>query len=358
MADRLGRMTATRAAAFAACAALAAVGGQATAAYGQGDDSIDPAWITQSLSSASPPSDVKNNLIEGAVERRRTAAREWRQAVARYGLAKEKARKARGRKRARLLRAARAAKPDPLAKPEYVVVWSSHANASDQNYQGAQDDLAALLQNPFVYSDDVQARFVPGLDGWQVLDARKRNADGSPNPDHGKVVNFVQLPLPWGVETEAHHMQYAWNDGDPILAGGLFNDTTFILGLDDIPSLKLLNTVTPLETPNGSVPDAYDDAGDGHFIGTYMGGPNTNFAGSPGEVVAFKPDPVKGLVVASETPAGRVGATQMDTRTASPSPATTTRASRRARARTRTASRSARTSTGWSRPTTASRATS
>jgi len=210
------------------------------------------------------------------------------------------------------VRAARRATPDPLAKPEYVVVWSSHVNASDENYQTTQDDSGALGQNPALFANDAQARFVPGLDGWEVLDARKHNPDGSANPGYGKVVNFVQLPLPWGVETEAHHMQYQWNDGDPLLAGGLFNDTTFIADVTNIPSVKLVNTITPLDTPGGSVPDAYDGAGHGRFIGTYMGGPNTNFAGSPGEVVAFKPDPEKGLVVASETPGGRVDATEID----------------------------------------------
>ncbi|MDQ1465189.1 MAG: hypothetical protein QOC73_2130, partial [Actinomycetota bacterium] len=38
-----------------------------------------------------------------------------------------------------------------------------------------------------------------------------------------------------------------------------------------------------------------------------MGGPNTDFGGSPGEVVTLKPDPVKGLVPESETAGGNVG---------------------------------------------------
>jgi len=103
-------------------------------------------------------------------------------------------------------------------------------------------------------------------------------------------------------------MQYGWENGQPILAGGLFNDTTFVIGVKGLPSLSLLNTVTPQETPNGSVPDAYDAAGGGHFIGTYMGGPQYNYAGSPGEVVTFDPNRRKGAVIATETPAGAVDA--------------------------------------------------
>jgi hypothetical protein len=120
-------------------------------------------------------------------------------------------------------------------------------------------------------------------------------------------VNFVQLPLPWGVETEAHHMQYEWLNGEPVIAGGLFNDTTFILSAKDIPNLTLQNIVPPQDTPNGTIPDAYDAVGDGRFIGTYMGGPEANFGGSPGEVVTFKPDAKKGLVLESETPGGNIG---------------------------------------------------
>ncbi|MFL5956370.1 MAG: hypothetical protein ACJ756_02875, partial [Solirubrobacterales bacterium] len=157
-------------------------------------------------------------------------------------------------------------------------------------------------------TDHGKDRFVPGLDAFVVLDARKKNLDGSPNPTFGKVVNFVQLPLPWGVEAEPHHKQYQWEDGQPLMAGGLFNDTTFVMDVSKVPELSIENTIAPQDTPTGSVPDAYDAAGDGRFIGTYMGGPEYNFAGSPGEVVTFKPDAEKGYVVASETPAGAPGA--------------------------------------------------
>ena len=136
---------------------------------------------------------------------------------------------------------------------------------------------------------------------------RKYNVDGSENPDYGKVVNFVQLPLPWGVETEAHHMQYQWEDGDPIVAGALFTDVTFVMNVDDIPNMSLSNIIPPQETLQGTIPDAYDAVGDGRFIGTYMGGPEANFGGSPGALAIFKPDPEKGLVLENEVPAGNIG---------------------------------------------------
>src|SRR5947208_354494 len=142
---------------------------------------------------------------------------------------------------------------------------------------------------------------------WLSNTLSRASTTTSVQNNDGKVVNFVQLPLPWGVETEAHHMQYEWLDGQPIVAGGLYNDSTFVLDASDIPNLKLKNIIAPQETPGGTIPDAYDAVGDGRFIGTYMGGPESNFGGSPGEAVVFKPDPEKGLVLESETPAGNVG---------------------------------------------------
>ncbi|HEY3239858.1 MAG TPA: hypothetical protein VGL92_09865, partial [Acidimicrobiia bacterium] len=92
--------------------------------------------------------------------------------------------------------------------------------------------------------------------------------------------------------------------------GGLFNDVTTVWDVSRIPEIHLTNVVRPEETPLGTVPDAYDFLPDGRAIGTYMGGPNLppNYGGSPGSVVVFKPDPGKGLVQESETPAGQFGA--------------------------------------------------
>ena len=245
------------------------------------DGAVESGWLAQGLSGERVPTEVRNNLIAGAIADRDRAVAEWRAAV-------------------RLGR-----KPSALSKPEYAVVWMGHANASDENTRGLLADAGGLAENTVSGPADAQSRFVPGADGFAVVDSRRENVDGSPNSNYGKVVNLVQLPAPWGVETEAHHMQYQWEDGQPLLAGGLFNDTTFVLSLKDVPNLQLMNTITPQDTPNGSVPDAYDALGGGRFTGTYMGGPEFNYAGSPGEVVVFKPDPEKGLVVASETPAGQ-----------------------------------------------------
>jgi hypothetical protein len=248
-----------------------------------GDLPINPEWLANTLKRASTTTSVQNNTLPEAIERRDQAVAAWKAAVA------------------------NGQNPDPLAKPEYSVVWSSKQNAGDVN----SDYIGKFLNNPGVnpqgLADLLNPQFLPGLDGFQIIDERKLNVDGSDNPDYGKVVNFVQLPLPWGVEAEAHHMQYQWEDGQPIIAGGLFNDTTFVLGADDIPNLDLKNIIAPQDTLQGTIPDAYDATGDGKFIGTYMGGPEANFGGSPGDVTVFKPDPQKGLVLDSETPAGKIG---------------------------------------------------
>jgi hypothetical protein len=105
-------------------------------------------------------------------------------------------------------------------------------------------------------------------------------------------------------------MQYEWKPGQPVVAGHLFTDLTSVWDVSRIPEIKLLNVIRPEENPQGSFPDAYDFTDDGRAIGTYMGGPNVppNYGGSPGSIVVFKPDPEKGLVQESETPAGKFGA--------------------------------------------------
>jgi hypothetical protein len=262
---------------IAGSAAIAAQA-QSPGAGDPGDLPVNPEWLSNTLTRATTTTSVQNNLVSGALARRDAA-------LAAYKAAKN---------------------PSPLAKPEYLVVWSAKQNGGDVYGKEAGELLANATVNPQGLLDLLNPQFVPGLDGFQVIDERKINVDGTPNRDYGKVVNFVQLPLPWGVETEAHHMQYEWLDGQPIIAGGLYNDSTFVLDAKGIPNLTLKNIVPPQDTPNGSIPDAYDAVGDGRFIGTYMGGPEANFGGSPGEVVTFKPDAAKGLVLDSETPAGNV----------------------------------------------------
>jgi hypothetical protein len=270
-----------------ALGAVAALG-QAPSPSDTGDLPVNPEWLANTLTRASTTTSVQNNLLDGAIQNRDKALAEYKAARARAKTGKGKP-------------------PTPLSKPEYLVVWSAKQNAGDVYGKEIGELLSNATVNPQGLLDLLNPQFLPGLDGFQVIDQRKLNVDGTPNPDYAKVVNFVQLPLPWGAETEAHHMQYEWRDGQPIVAGGLYNDSTFVLSAKDIPNLKLQNIVPPQDTPNGSIPDAYDAVGDGRFIGTYMGGPNTDFGGSPGEVVTLKPDPVKGLVPESETAGGNVG---------------------------------------------------
>jgi hypothetical protein len=269
--------------AAAVLASLALAAPAAAQDPGAGDLPVDPQWLANTLERASTTTSVKNNLTDDAIKRRDDAKAAYEAAL--------KAGK----------------KPSPLSKPEYLVVWSAKQNAGDVYGKEIGDLINNATVNPQGLLDLLNPQFLPGLDGFQVIDERKQNVDGTENPDYGKVVNFVQLPLPWGVETEAHHMQYEWKDGQPIIAGGLFNDSTFVLDPTDIPNLTLKNIIAPQDTPLGTIPDAYDAIGDGRFIGTYMGGPEANFGGSPGSVDVFKPDAAKGLVLESETPAGNIG---------------------------------------------------
>jgi hypothetical protein len=262
-----------------------AAAGQSTDDTGLGDLPINPAWLANTLGHATNFGNVKNNVIDGAIARRDKAVAEWKAAEAAY-------------------KAGTAPAPDPLAKPEYNVVWSSKQNVADVDSDVISKFIQAATVNPQGLLDLLNPQFLPGLDGFQVIDMRKINLDGTDNPDYGVVVNFVQLPLPWGLENEAHHMQYQWEDGDPILAGGLFTGTTHVLDPSDIPNLKLLNEIPVTETPGGSIADAYEKGAGGRFYLTLMGGPLANFGGSPGEIVTFKPDPKKGMVVESESPAG------------------------------------------------------
>lgn len=252
---------------------------------GLGDLPINPQWLANTLGNATDIGSVKNNVIDGAIARRDQAVAQWKAADAAF-------------------KAGTGPQPDPLAKPEYNVVWASKQNVADVNGDVISKFIQADTVNPQGLADLLNPQFLPGLDGFQVIDMREKSLDGTDNPDFGKVVNFVQLPLPWGLENEAHHMQYEWHDGDPILAGGLFTGTTHVLDASDIPNLKLLNEIPNTAYPGGSIADAYEKGANGRFYLTLMGGPLANFGGSPGEVVTFKPDPTKGVVVESESPAG------------------------------------------------------
>lgn len=277
--------------------------GPATA--GDNDGAISAEWLSNTLSRGLKFSQVDNNTIPGAIERRDKAEAEWKAATARYKAAYANAAKQTGAARTAAIAEARKLYPDPKAKPEYNLVWSGKQNVADINADVISKLIQNLTINPQGLLEMLGPQFLPGLDGWQVIDVRKQDISGKRNPDYAKVVNFVQLPLPWGVENEPHHMQYEWEDGDPVIAGALFVSTTHVLDVSDIPNVKLKNQI-PLTSVGYSIPDAYDAVGDGRFIGTFMGGPVANFGGSPGALAVFKPDPNTGLALENVVPAGNL----------------------------------------------------
>jgi hypothetical protein len=193
------------------------------------------------------------------------------------------------------------------SKPEYTVIWSGKENAGDMSGNDTMRFINQGSISPTGLINVGSKQFVPGLDAMVVVDVRKLNVDGTMNKDYGKVVNFVQVPPPFGVESEPHHMQYEWHPGEPIVAGHLFTDLTTIWDVKDIPNITLKNIVRGEENPIGAFPDAFDFAGK-DAIGTYMTAGEPNYGGSPGSVVVFKPDSSKGMVQASETAASQVGA--------------------------------------------------
>jgi hypothetical protein len=262
---------------------LALVTGYAGISQGspsRGDIPEATARALEAINSTDGVPDVVQNLVPGAI-----AARDAATAAYRAG----------------------GTAADPLSKPEYLLVWAGKMAAADLSGSDLARAWAGNL-NPQAMVELAGIGMRPGLDAMIVVDARRHNADGTLSESYGKVVNFVQVPPPFGVEGEPHHMQYEWQDGQPVVAGGLFNDVTTVWDVSRIPEIRLTNVVRPEETPLGTVPDAYDFLPDGRAIGTYMGGPDFNYAGSPGSVVVLKPDPDKGLVFESETPAGRPGA--------------------------------------------------
>ncbi len=224
---------------------------------------------------------VTQNLIPGAIERRNLAIAQFK--------------------------AAQASAP-AYSKPEYAVIWAGKNNAGDMNGNYVMRLINQGQISPATMREVAPMQLAPGLDAMAVVDVRQLNVDGSPNPDYAKVVNFVQVPPPFGVEGEPHHLQYEWQPGQPVVAGHLFTDLTTIWDVSDIPNIVLKNTIRPEENPQGTLPDAYDFAGD-LAIGTYMGGPDVpNYGGSPGSIVVFQPDSAKGMVQATETPSSQFGA--------------------------------------------------
>src|SRR3954466_8374207 len=147
-----------------------------TAAFGQaqppsdtGDLPVNPEWLSNTLTRASTTTSVQNNLIDGAIANRDRA-------LAEYKAARARARKGKGKGKA----------PSPLSKPEYLVVWSAKQNAGDVYGHEIGDLLSNATVNPQGLLDLLEPQFTPGLDGFQVIDERKLNVDGSQNADYGK----------------------------------------------------------------------------------------------------------------------------------------------------------------------------
>ncbi len=136
----------------------------------------------------------------------------------------------------------------PGSKPEYSVVWAGKNNIGDMSGNDWMRFVNQGSISPTGLLNVGSKQFVPGLDAMIVVDVRKSNVDGTSNKDYGKVVNFVQVPPPFGVEGEPHHMQYEWEPGQPIVAGHLFTDLTTIWDVSDIPNVTLKNVIRPEDT--------------------------------------------------------------------------------------------------------------
>ncbi|MBV8979627.1 MAG: hypothetical protein JO086_01885 [Acidimicrobiia bacterium] len=197
--------------------------------------------------------------------------------------------------------AAQAATPGNGNGHEYLLVWAGDKNVADTT--GADIQHTPLAVSPVKLLNEDAVDDPPAPDFLAVIDATKTLADGTANADYGKVVNTATVgPL---VENEPHHMQYLYHKGDKIYAGGLYSDTTYVFDVSKLPALTISGVNGPLDTPCGSIPDAYWTLPDHTAYGTYMGGPDApgpctysdgsvrvgnGFGGSPGEIVHIGPD--------------------------------------------------------------------
>ena len=252
-----------------------------------GPNSVDSALRTsreqvEAINNTNDVPKVTQNLIPGALEARNLAITQFKAAEA-------------------------AGDAAPFSKPEYAVVWSGKNNIGDMSGNDWMRFVNQGSISPTGLENVGTKQWVGGLDAMVVVDVRRNNVDGTPNHDYGKVANFVQVPPPFGVEGEPHHMQYEWQPGQPVVAGHLFTDLTTIWDVSDIPNITLKNVVRGEENPIGAFPDAFDFVGD-KAVGTYMTAGEPNYGGSPGSVVVFKPDSAKGMVQESETAASVPGA--------------------------------------------------
>src|SRR4051812_25921209 len=127
----------------------------ATAQDPGGDLPISSEWLANTLERASTTTSVQNNTIAGALKRRDDAVAAYKQAVA------------------------AGKKPSPLSKPEYAVVWSAKQNGADVEGSEVGQLINNATINPQGLADLLNPQFLPGLDGWQVIDERKLNVDGT-----------------------------------------------------------------------------------------------------------------------------------------------------------------------------------
>ena len=79
-----------RAAAVVTVVAAGAVGAVNVAAQDGGDTPLDPSWLSNTLTRATAQGEVKNNTVEGAVERRDAAIKAWKAANAKHRAGKAK----------------------------------------------------------------------------------------------------------------------------------------------------------------------------------------------------------------------------------------------------------------------------
>jgi hypothetical protein len=183
---------------------------------------------------------------------------------------------------------------------EWLLVWAGDAGADEAGSAAPAASSHATHTSAATTDPDFLA----------VVDATPTS------PSYGQVVNTATLDPQHG--NEPHHMQYTWNQGDRLYAGGILSDTTFVFDISKLPEIRFAGINLPADTPCGSVPDAYAVLSDGTAYGTYMGGPDVSgpctytdgevrvgngYAGSPGELVRLGRD---GRTL-SETPAMQKG---------------------------------------------------
>jgi hypothetical protein len=178
-------------------------------------------------------------------------------------------------------------------KHEYMVIWAGDENAADlqTGYGTELNNIPGKIGQELGETGPRPQSPLPGPDFLAVVDADPTSAN------YGKVVNTLTMPI---VENEPHHMQYVWHQGQTIFAGGLYSDFVYAIDATKLPMLSFKGINTPLDSPCGSVPDAFWVMKDGTAYGTWMGGPNlpgpctyTNgqvrvgngFAGTPGSVI-------------------------------------------------------------------------